>query len=397
MTASKVAGWSVQLEVGVVDGALSHVPSREEQELLEALKLPKVSENADYVYQQAFEYINAGDAWTAQKLGTSLQEVEQSSRVWNLLALANAMLGQTLNAEHYYDRWSRSGDVMDFVRAKYGTAMLYARHHPSGLRDLETSATLLDEAYDALHQLNSGRRNGDDVIFDEVFNRNGYALILFRRGKVEESIRLLRWGIDTLSGTTENIAIHRTVLIYNLAQCFTQLEDFDSALRTYEELIGVDPHMPEYRLEMAKCFARIGDLDAAIFQCNTAVESDETLAAAWAQLGVYEGRKGEHDKAVLAFRRAHSINPESPVHLTNVVYNLILAGEHEKALSEIVSWDIHSLAQPEVERRVSLAAEVFLSKNNVTKALAILTQGLKLFPNSIYLAQNYDIIVSTKP
>lgn len=391
--AARVCQWSVQLGFYPCTQAIGHIPRSEEQQLLKILASKQPGSQADQIVSLAFEYVNAGDAWSAVELGRIVQATEQSPRVWNLLALSHAMLDETLEAEFYYDRWGSSGQPLDTIRALYGKAMLYARHHREGLRSIARSAELLTEAYGLVHALSSGDRAKDAVVFDEVFNRNGYALILFRRGQVDEAIRLLRWGIDTLTATSEKVAIHRTVLIYNLAQCYKEIRDFRSAIATYEELLGVDPNMPEYHLESAKCFAASGDFESASRQCRSAIALDDTLASAWSLLGVYEGELASHLAAAKAHTKAAALDPDSPAHSTDAVYNLVLGGQLEEAAACAEQWKLASVPQHEAERRASLSAEIFIRDGRFTDALLSMDEALEVFPESEVLTQNREAIL----
>ncbi|WP_429387156.1 tetratricopeptide repeat protein [Paenarthrobacter sp. TE4293] len=392
--AVRVCGWSVQMKVDTLNRAAVVPVEEEERALLALLGEPSLTENAARLASLAFDYVNSGDAWTALALGQRLQEVDQSPRVWNLLALASAMMDATIQAEFYYDRWSDAGEPLDAVRALYGKAMLYARHHPAGLRSLERSEALLNQAYAIIQDLMPDNREDDNVVFDEVFNRNGLALILFRQGNVDEAVRLLRWGIDKLTLTGEKVAIHRSVLIYNLAQCHKQSGDLAAAISTYAELLDVDPHMPEYHLEAAKCLAAAGDFAKALDACRTALELDQTLASAWGLTGVYEGELGRHNEAAAAHARAASLAPRTHAHTTDLVYSLVLAGRVDEAAQHSDGWIGGDLAQSEAERRASLAAEILIRQGRFADALEPLETGLALFPESEVLTANREAILS---
>ncbi|SCZ53981.1 TPR repeat-containing protein [Arthrobacter sp. UNCCL28] len=392
--AVRICGWSVQLRIETVEDAALVPVQEEERALLALLRAPSRGDNAARIASLAFDYVNSGDAWTALNLGQRLQETEQSPRVWNLLALASAMLDATIQAEFYYERWRDSGEPLDAVRALYGKAMLYARHHPSGLRSLDRSEALLNEAYAIIQGLTPDERENDNVVFDEVFNRNGLALILFRRGNVDDAVRLLRWGIEKLTLTGEKVAIHRSVLIYNLAQCHKQSGDPAAAISTYVELLDVDPHMPEYHLEAAKCLASAGELAQALDACRTALKLDETLAAAWGLTGVYEGELGRHDEAATAHARAASLAPRIHAHTTDLVYSLVLAGRVDEAAHHVDGWIVGDLAQSEAERRASLSAEILVRQGHFADAMEPLEAGLALFPESEVLTANREAILS---
>lgn len=114
--------------------------------------------------------------------------------------------------------------------------MLYLRHHPKYLRLNEKGKMFLNEAY--------GNFGENEISFHKVFNRNGYALYLFRENQVSEAIKLLKEGIKTLSTnklSEEDNFFHESVLTYNLTQCYIKIGSFENACKYFNRLIEMDP------------------------------------------------------------------------------------------------------------------------------------------------------------
>lgn len=392
--AARFAGWLVEYDEAGVAASERIVPtlSREESALLEALEDLSDVISRDVVWSAAFDYINAGDAWTAVALGRRLSSAEQSPRVWNLLALGAAMLNKTEEAEFYYDKWRSSGGPLDRVKALYGKAMLYARHHPAGIRDLDESGRLLDEAFALLCSLPSALRQQDDVVFEEVFNRNGFALIEFRRGRVREATSLLESGIARLAGTSEKVAVHRSVLIYNLAQCQRQAGDLVAALETYDRLLEVDPHMPEYWLEAAKCTAAAGQHAEAVAQCRRAIDLDPYVPAAWSLLGLYQGECGRYTDAASAFTEAARLDPDHPSASVDAAYYWLAAHELDEAAHALDRASFPALTADQRERCISLTAELHVRAGRRDRAADILREGLEQYPDSVVLRSNLEAV-----
>lgn len=389
--AAAVGGWRIAYRedrLGAVDAQASDA----ERRLLADLDPRRLSEHVDDVVTAAFEYVNAGDAWTAANIGRTVVSVEQSARVWNLLALAFAMLNQTEDAEFYYRKWADSGNPLDAVRAKYGQSMLYARHHPDGLRDLDRCAQLLDEAYSLIQKLPAGVRNEDFVVFEEVFNRNGYALVQFRRGKAGDALEELERGIARLTLTSEKVAIHRSVLIYNLAQCHKQLGHLDQAIAAYGHLLSVDPHMPEYRLEAAKCYAAAGRVERAVSACKAALTLDDTMAAGWALLGLYLHHAGSQMEAARACERALHFEPRRFSYALDAAYNWLGVDRLTEAETALQRVDEDSLSFAEWERYASLRAELYVRRGDTRRAISALRSALSKFPDSENLQLNIDLL-----
>lgn len=385
--ASDIAGWEVRYRESSFDRACEGPWTAEERRLLALLETDVLAHHLDDVCSAAFEYINVGDAATGVALGRLLARHEQSPRVWNLLALGSAMQSRTEEAEFFYERWAESGGPLDRVRALYGRAMLAARHHQGGLRNIGRAGRLLDEAYALITHLDDDKRGEDMTVFEEVFNRNGAALILFREGDVDDALELLEWGIARLTRTTEKVAIHRSVLMYNLAQCKRQLGDGPGAIRAYEQLLEVDPHMPEYYLEAAKCYADENRLAEAEQSVRCALGIDDTLDTGWSLLGLYLERLKRYADAADAFAEASRLQPQHAAHLLNQAYSLILSGDPAAARARLVTLEPSTVR--EVERHASLLAETHLRQGDDDTGAAILEAALQRHPDSATLEANY--------
>lgn len=390
--AARVSGWIVTYCPAALSEAVVYQADQNELRILDYFSPSAQAMDVERLQDAAFEYINVGDAWTAKKLGEKLRASNSSPRTWNLLALAHAMLGETLEAEFHYRRWEESGTDLDRVRALYGISMLYARHHPIGLLSIDRSAELLEEAYEIIVNLQPVERSDESVVFDEVFNRNGFALTLFRRGDVDGATEMLRWGIRTLEGTTEKVSIHRTVLIYNLAQCLKQSGNLLEAIKTYEHLTAVDPYMPEYYLEFAKTLATAGEQEAALDACKRALELDDTIAAGWALQGVYQNQKGQHDEAVNSLGEANRLQPDSVDYALDLSYVLALTGSYEAALAVLDNLNPEAMGEAEAERHISLRAEALLNLGLTEKAITILQEGVESYPDSETLQKNHALV-----
>ncbi|MGR8007500.1 tetratricopeptide repeat protein [Streptomyces hypolithicus] len=216
----------------------------------------------DFLYEEAMNYLSVGDSWTAEKILRAIQPHRDVPTIWGRLGLAYTMLGRTLEAEFCYLRWREDTDPVGVAGADYALSMLYARHHPAHLRSLDRTAEYLEHGYAALCQV--GEDDTRDLTFQRVFNRNGYALVEFRRGQIEEAIAHLTNGISQLRSGSAVHHMHQTVLIYNLAQCYRRIGRIDSAIETYSELLGVDGKMPEYHMELAHCYLSTEQFDQAL-------------------------------------------------------------------------------------------------------------------------------------
>ena len=79
--------------------------------------------------------------------------------------------------------------------------------------------------------------------------------------------------------------LHKTALIYNLAQCYRRLGDLTSAIAAYERLLAIDGKMPEYHMELARCLIDAERIDEAIAELETAHRLDPAIPEAASLLG----------------------------------------------------------------------------------------------------------------
>lgn len=230
----------------------------------------------ELIIYHARRYLNIGNGWTAEKLLKKIQS-NKDTQAAQLLSFAYNMQGKSREAEVLYKKWKTSPMAEDQVRACYVLSMLYARHHAREDLSVATSKAYLEEAYKILETRNE--TNYVDYTFDKVFNRNGYALILFREGKLEEAARLLEWGIATIKDRdTPKERMHLSVLYYNVAQVYERLQLFDQCLAAMNTLIEIDPLFAEYHAEKARILLEnFQDTKGAEFEIVRALELDAAL------------------------------------------------------------------------------------------------------------------------
>jgi tetratricopeptide (TPR) repeat protein len=204
-----------------------------------------------FYLEQARSYLNIGNGWTSEKLLKKLYSFYPNIETAQLLAFALNMQGKPLEAEAFYQAWMQSDRPEDKVRAAYVLSMLYARHHDSTLRSHEKAKSYLIFAHEILKQHSSS--SYFDYEFDLVFNRNGYALILFREGKMYEAEALLAWGIEKMKKQdSPKERMHLSVLFFNISQIYEQLQEWEKCLNAIESLISIDPNFSEYHAEFAR-------------------------------------------------------------------------------------------------------------------------------------------------
>ncbi|EIB96329.1 tetratricopeptide repeat protein [Pantoea sp. Sc1] len=210
--------------------------------------------------------INAGDIFSADHLlEHSIQSFDQfAEKNAGLIGVIKNCINSPLEAEYYYNLSKKNGDALKTVKANYTLSMLFLRHHAVNNRNLSKGRALLDEAYEIIQNGDLAYTGTDTENFYRVFNRNGYGLILFREGRSEEAIELLRWGINKLSDEYSIHYMHRSVIMYNICLCYKRLHRYDEAIEEFKKLLDIDYAFPEYHLEMGFCLKEKGDYEGYV-------------------------------------------------------------------------------------------------------------------------------------
>jgi tetratricopeptide (TPR) repeat protein len=274
-------------------------------------------------------YVNAGDSWTAAWLADAVLRghlrVPPTSA--DIIGIAYGLQERTSDAELLYRRWREAGGI-DLARANYSLAMLYARHHPMALRNDETAAALLEEAWEVLRDLDA---SDEHVFYERVFNRNGIALILYRQKRYDEAISLLEVAIKGLSETRFGRGVHHTVLANNLGRVYAAAGDPVRAERYLRSAIDIDPMFAEYWFDLASFYADEGRIAEAIEAATIAESRSTSIADIPALLGYIVGRTGDHEGAVDAYQRAWDVEPGHVQAALGIAHHLCELGRYPEA------------------------------------------------------------------
>ncbi|MFI9822328.1 tetratricopeptide repeat protein [Streptomyces sp. NPDC052013] len=389
-------GAEVRLRMGAGDTPVTaHAPENPREETVDRLlaqvgTLPEA--DLDRLYEEAVQYLSVGDSWTAERILRRIQPHHDLPKVWGRLGLAHTMQGRTLEAEFCYLRWREDPDPVGVAGADYALSMLYARHHPEHLRSLDRTAEYLEHGYAALDRVDDG--DDRDLTFHRVFNRNGYALVEFRRGRVDAAIEHLTAGISKLRSGNAVHRMHQTVLIYNLAQCYRRIGRVDDAIETYRELLGVDGKMPEYHMELAQCHMSNEQFDDALTSLLRARDLGPSIPEVHSLLGYTYLQLGKTAEALDAYRAAHECDPQDVEALYDYAYLLAESGQPEEALRLARSVDTGPLPAEQAVKLLTLAAEQHARLGDLAAAHSALQDVLALTPDDPAARANLDQVAA---
>jgi tetratricopeptide (TPR) repeat protein len=288
----------------------------------------RFAEDGDWVQlrRRLRRYVMAGDMWTTAWLAESamnIHPIPPTPEAGDLLGLAYQMLEQPARAEFFYRRAYRAGGLLG-ARAAYSLAMLYVRHHPSALRDLDHAERLLDAAAEILAEA----RVTDDADVDYALNRNGKSLVLFRRGHTAEAADLLRTTVDAL-GDSEQEGMAKAILLYNLGRVEVKRGRVDAGIAFMEKAVSLDPDAPEYWLELARAQITAGRYAAAEESAESAERNGDHLPGPSVIRGFLAAQAGRHNDAAGYFAHAATVSPARYDLLLSAAREFSLTGDYE--------------------------------------------------------------------
>lgn len=335
-------------------------------------------------YEDALYYCEA----ILEHLRTNSEEDQE--RRWNLVG--NLFHGLTTTgrvkealALVEQEALGKIDDPAILVRPYYVIAMLYARYLPQ--LDFDRAASYLERALEMLQWVDLPE---DVRHFQTVFIGNGLALVRHRQGRPEEAITLCEEGFAHLE---EHLApdrhrLHRSVLLYNIAQVYAMLGNADAAAQHYTQAIEMDPNYSEYYNDRGSLYLKLDRLEEAEADYRTAVELSAPYPEVWTNLGQCLRRMGRHAEAVVAYDRALDLEPRELLALTGRARCHEIQGHGELALADYTA----ALAQ-DGNQPMLLANRAVLryGAGQLEASVADLDAAIALAPTVAELYQNRSV------
>jgi len=270
----------------------------------------------------------------------------------------------------------------------YLMAIFYARFKkprdlPRGEEYLELSLAAIAES-----DLPEGERH-----FRYVFNRNGLAMIRNFQRRPHEAIELCRSGFAYLNehlGADEH-RLHRSILLYNIAQVYAAIGMHADALEYYSATIEQDPNYSEYHNERANVLLQLDRPEEAEADYLRAIELSPPYFEVFTNLGQCYRRMGAMGKAIEQYSRALDLEPKSLLGRLGRAKAYEDAGQTEAAIddySAVLALD--SSLWEAFGNRGALLYEA----GRLHEALADFDAAIKLRPQMDELRENRAIVVS---
>jgi tetratricopeptide (TPR) repeat protein len=279
-------------------------------------------------------------------------------------------------------------DPQQLSRLSYLLAMLHARYLPS--RDLDKGEEYLERG---LADLKRADMTEDELHFQSVFNRNGLAMVRHFQGRFQEAIELCREGFRELELhlREDRHRLHRSVLLYNMAQVYAAVGAYDDALLHFSLAMNMDPNYSEYYNDRGNIFLKLGRLAEAYADYRKAIELSPPYHEVYTNLGQCHRRMGRFDDAIHTYSVSLDLEPRQA---------LALAGRGQCHDAQ------GRLAEAEADYNASLAldpsqwdvlasrAVVRYAAGDLAASLADLDRALELTPQNADLYQNRAIALA---
>lgn len=193
-----------------------------------------------------------------------------------------------------------------WVRVCYLLAMVHARYLPA--RDFATGEHYLELG---LTYLEKAALSQSERYFLRAFNRNGLAMIRSFQGRPQEALDLCRGAWDLLDEhlDSEQHRLHRSVLLYNMAQVYSQTQAFDRAIENYTAAMRMDPNYSEYYNERGSLLLKLGRVEEAERDYHRAIALGPPYFEVWSNLGQCCRVRGRMEEAIAAYDRSLDLQP----------------------------------------------------------------------------------------
>jgi tetratricopeptide (TPR) repeat protein len=270
----------------------------------------------------------------------------------------------------------------------YSIAMLYARYLPE--RDFARAEALLDQGLEELARADIAE---EDRHFQRVFNRNGLAMIRHFQGRFQEAIDLCRTGYEELDrhlGPDQH-KLHRSVLLYNIAQVHGAARADEEAIRYYSAAVEMDPGYSEYYNERGSIRLRRGELEAALEDYRRAIALSPPYYEVFANLGQCCRLLGRMEEAVSAYSRSLDLKPDQVVSLLGRAEAHEALGRVSEALA-----DYEAVVRLKPDHWPALASRAVLhhASGRLSQSLADLNRAIELAPQRPDLYRNRAVALA---
>lgn len=270
----------------------------------------------------------------------------------------------------------------------YIMAILYSRYLPE--RDLAKAEAYLERGLQELAKADLPKHTR---FFQTAFNRNGLALVRHFQKRPQEAIELCQASFDKLNeelGPNEHL-LHRSVLLYNIAQVYAQTGPYDEALKYFTATMAIDPNYSEYYNERGNVYLKIGRLEDAVHDYMRAIDLSPPYMEVWTNLGQCYSLMERFEDAIDAYSRAIDLDPNHTLSLVGRAQAFEAVGHSEDAFSD---YSAALQLNPKQASVLANRAVLHYEAGRMLEALADLDQAIALAPEMADLYQNRSVALT---
>ena len=270
----------------------------------------------------------------------------------------------------------------------YLIAMLHARFLPR--RDLARAVDYLERG---LHLIAEADVPEGVRYFYTVFLNNGLAYIRVQQKRPQEAIALCSEGLALLDKhlAPDEHRLHRSVLLYNIAQVYSATRQFDAALAAFGATMKMDPYYSEYYNDRGNTYLAMGRLQEAEQDYLQAIELSPPYPEVWINLGQCYREMARVEDAISAYTRALDLNHEAALPLAARAEMYAECGHWDQALAD---YDASLHYEPQQPLVLAARAVAHYEIGQVEQAVADLDAAITLSPENPVFYQNRAMALS---
>lgn len=280
------------------------------------------------------------------------------------------------------EAWPKITSPHDRARLCYALAMLHARFLPS--RDLTAAEGYLQEG---LQNLARAGLPESEEHFLSVFMLNGLALVRHRQGNAREAASITKAGYERLNEHLSPMShrLHRSVLLYNLAQVYAATADYAGAVESYSGAIEMDPNYSEYYNERGNAYLKMGRFHEAVRDYHEAIRLSSPYDEVWTNLGQCYRQMGRWEEAVRAYSRALDLDPSQRLPRVGRAQVYDAMGRVAEAIAD---YDAVLHADPDQALVLANRAVLLYGLGRLEESLRDLDRAIALSPGTADLYRN---------
>lgn len=282
----------------------------------------------------------------------------------------------------------RTSDPHYLIRPTYLIAMLYCRFLPD--RDLARAEAYLEQGLAYSAQLDLPET---EQVYNTVFNRNGLALVRHRQKRFQDALDLCRTGYEQMNRhlPPDSHRLHRSVLVFNMAQVYSAMGLYQEAVAHYTEAIAMDPNYSEYHNDRGSLYLKLGQYDEALADFRQAIELSPPYPEVLGNLGQCCRLLGRMKDAVRAYSDCLDLAPAQLIALAGRAQAYEALGQADLALLDYAA----ALAvNPDHVVALANRAILYYDAGRLTDALSDLNRAVSVTPDNLELYYNRAVVLS---